>query len=221
MNHSPVPIHTPHRWRVLLVDDHALVRAGYSQLLSLEPDITVVAEAGDADSAQALLQARHGDFDVLVLDLSLPGRSGLDVLRRVRMRWPQLPVLVCSMHTAPALVAQALAAGARGFVTKRSDPGLLAQAIRSVATGQTLLSPDIIPAVNMPAATAPHQALSAREFEVLLGLVRGASVDALAQALHLAPKTVANLQTQVRSKLGVGNAVELLRYARQHHLDAG
>lgn len=207
--------------RVLLVDDHALVRAGYARLLALEPDLAVVGGHADADAAYAALQAMAEPPDVLVLDLSMPGRSGFDLMRRIALRWPSLAVLVCTMHDSPPMLAQALAAGARGFVTKASDPALLAEAIRRVAAGETgVVSPDMAAARSHAAAQAPHEALSAREFEVLLMLARGDSVDTIAQALHLSSKRVANVQALIRAKLGLGNAVELLRYAREHRLVA-
>ena len=206
--------------RVMLVDDHAVVRAGYRRLLADEPDLRVVAEHADADAAHAaLLALPPGEVELLVLDLSMPGRSGLDLLRRVRQRWPTLPVLVFSMHDSPALVAQALQAGAAGFVTKSSEPAALVAALRRVARGETgVLSPDIACAVVSLAAAAPQQLLSAREFEVLRGLVEGLTVDQIADRLHLSGKTVSNYQTQIRQRLGVATAVDLLRYAQEHRL---
>ena len=204
--------------KVLLVDDHALVRAGTARLLQMEPDLTVVGECADAESAWRELLAAPSRADVVVLDLSLPGRSGLDLLRQVSQRWPDLPVLVCTMHDSAPMLAQAMALGARGFVTKASDPMLLADAVRRVARGETVLSPDVQALRDHAAARAPHAALSPREFEVLLMLARGHAVDAIAEALHLSPKRVANLQTAVRTKLGFANAVELVHYAREHGL---
>jgi DNA-binding NarL/FixJ family response regulator len=206
--------------RVMLVDDHAVVRAGYRRLLDDEPDLQVVDEHGDADSAYAALGRQpQGSADLLVLDLSMPGRSGLDMLRRARRRWPGLRVLVFSMHDSPAMVAQALQAGADGFVTKSSDPALLVAALRRVARGETgVLSPDIAGTAGQPGAVPPKHALSAREFDVLRGLVDGLTLEQIAERLHLSPKTVSNHQTQIRQRLGVSTAVELLRYAQAHRL---
>ena len=206
--------------RVMLVDDHAVVRAGYRRLLDDEAGLQVVAECGDAESAYAALgTAATPSVELLVLDLSMPGRSGLDMLRRARLRWPALRVLVFTMHDSPAMVAQALAAGAAGFITKSSEPALLVAALRRVAAGEeAVLSPDIAGAVQAPASLAPRQRLSAREFEVLRGLAEGLSVEQIAARLHLSPKTVSNYQTQVRQRLGLQTAVELLHYARQHRL---
>ncbi|MBT9486423.1 MAG: response regulator transcription factor [Rubrivivax sp.] len=207
--------------RVMLVDDHAMVRAGTARLLALEDDLQVVGSHADADSAYAALQPSPCPADVLVLDLSMPGRSGFDLMRRLRLRHPPLALLVCSMHDSPPMLAQALAAGAHGFVTKSSDPALLADAIRRVAAGATVLSPDLQAAADKPAARPPHEALSPREFEVLLMLARGDTVERIAQDLHLSAKRVANVQTLIRSKLGLGSAIDLLRYAREHRLTSG
>ena len=210
--------------RLMLVDDHAVVRVGYRRLLEDEAGIVVVAEHGSADAAYAALSAQAQPWglpalDVLVLDLSMPGRSGLDVLRRVRLRWPSLRLLVFSMHDSPAMVAQALQAGADGFVTKSSEPAVLVDAVRRVAAGQTgVLSPDVANVLQAQQAAAPHQVLSAREFEVLRGLVEGLTLDQIAARLHLSSKTVSNLQTQLRQRLGVATAVDLLHYAREHRL---
>jgi DNA-binding NarL/FixJ family response regulator len=207
--------------RVMLVDDHAVVRAGYRRLLDDEADIQVVSEHGDADSAYAALgrQAQQCTTDVMVLDLSMPGSSGLDMLRRARMRWPWLRVLVFSMHDSPAMVMQALKAGAAGFITKSSEPEFLVHALRRVGRGeQQVLSPDIAGVLAAPAAEPPHRALSPREFDVLRGLVEGLTLEQIAEQLHLSSKTVSNYQTQIRQRLGVATAVELLRYAQQHRM---
>lgn len=205
--------------RVMLVDDHAVVRAGYRRLLDDEADVQVVGEHADAESAYAALVALQGAVDVLVLDLSMPGRGGLGLLHRVSLRWPPLRVLVFSMHDSAAVVGQALRAGAAGFVTKSSEPAFLVQALHRVAAGESgVLSPDIAAAPASPAAEPPHFALKPREFEVLRGLVDGLTIERIAEQLHMSPKTVSNHQTHIRQRLGVSTAVELLRYAQVHRL---
>ncbi|WP_088279753.1 response regulator transcription factor [Ideonella sp. A 288] len=210
------------RLRVMLVDDHAVVRTGYQRLLELAGDMVVVAEHADADAAYAALaRSAPGEpgVDVVVLDLSMPGRSGLDLLRRAVQRWPQVRWLVFTMHDSPAMVGQALRAGADGFVTKGSEPDELVRCLRRVAAGERrVLSADVAGAIREPAAELPHLALSPREFDVLRLLVQGCALPEIATRLHLSPKTVSNLQTQIRARLGVTTAVELLRYAHQHRL---
>ncbi|NDY90797.1 response regulator transcription factor [Ideonella livida] len=211
--------------RVLLVDDHAVVRTGYRRLLELEPDLKVVGEHADADDAyrglQAAAQGQEGPgVDVMVLDLSMPGRSGLDLLRRVQARWEGLKVLVFSMHDSPAMVDQALKAGADGFVGKSSEPEELIHAVREVAQGRRYLASGLSEQLAADqSAQAPHRQLSSREFDVLRYLLQGLTVEEVSQRMSLSLKTVANYQTAIRQKLGVSTAVELLRYAREHGLE--
>lgn len=206
------------RTRIMLVDDHALVMAGYARLLELEPDFEVAACHASAESAYADLQRQAAAVDLVMLDLSMPGRSGLDLMRRIQMQWPRLWLLVCSMHDSPPMVSQALQAGAHGFITKCSDPALLPQAIRAIVRSERFLSPDVRAAEQHASAAAPHDALSPREFDVFIRLAHGDSLEQIAQTLNIAPKTAANLQTQIRTKLDLANATELLRYARQHRI---
>lgn len=204
--------------RIALVDDHAVVRAGYRRLLELE-GLDVAAEFADADAAYAALAA-PGDcpVDLLILDLSLPGRSGLELLRRLSVRRAELKVLVFTMHDGAAMVRQCLRAGAAGYVTKSSAPEELVDAVHRVWRGERALSADVADAAAALAEPAPHLNLSTREFDVLQALLRGAGVEEISRQLRLSAKTVANYQTLVRQKLGVANAVELLRYAREHGL---
>lgn len=212
--------------RVALADDHAVVRAGYRRLLELEPDMAVVAEFGDVDSAYSALTSADASVravaDLLVLDLSMPGRSGLELLRRLNARLPALPVLVFTMHDGAAMLDQCLRAGAAGFVTKSSAPEVLVDAVRRAARGEIALSPDMAALVaRQPASGPPHERLTAREFDILQQLIAGRAVEDIAQNLRLSTKTVANYQTSIRQTLGVGSAVELLRYAREHGLIDG
>ena len=202
--------------RVMLVDDHAVVREGYRRLLECQGDLQVVAEAGDGQ--QALLAWREQQPEVTVVDLALPGLGGLELISRLRQRDPRARLLAFSMHRDPVWATQALRAGALGYVTKSSPPEALVAAVREVARGHGVLSDDIAAHAEAPAAPPPHLTLSAREFDVLRGLLQGASLDQIAEALHISPKTVSNLQTALRQKLGVANAVELLRYAQAHGL---
>lgn len=204
---------------VALADDHAVVRLGWRRLIELEPDLRVVAEFGDGPQALAtLLRPDAPALDVLVLDLSMPGPSGLELLRQLHERRPGLRVIVSSMHDGPAMVAQSLRAGAAGFVPKSADPQRLIDAIRTVAAGGSAVSPDLADAARSLGSRLPHESLTPREAQVLRHLLAGDSIEAIARAMGLSDKTVSNHQTLVRQKLGVGNARELLRYAQEHGL---
>ena len=180
----------------------------------------VVAEHASAEDAYAdLPRLLPGGLDVVVLDLSMPRRQrpGHAGAHQPALASRMLQVLVFSMHDNPAMVQQALKAGAAGYVTKSNEPDVLVQALRRVALGERgVLSADIVAEAAAPAAPPPHLALSPREFEVLRGLVEGLTLDDIGERLHIATKTVSNLQSQIRQRLGVNTAVELLRYARLH-----
>jgi DNA-binding NarL/FixJ family response regulator len=205
--------------RVLLIDDHAVVREGYRHLLGSTGRIEVVA---DADSGAAgYRRFLKGGIDVVVIDLSMPGVGGLEVLRRMKHREPELHALVFSMHEEPLIVERALAAGATGYLSKRSDPRALIDAVTRVASGIRTVDPALLPnveprgrAIQQPAAppTLLRQ-LSDREFEVFRQLAEGRSVSQIAQHLSLSGKTVANYNTAIRGKLGIGNSAELARLA--------
>lgn len=204
--------------RVALTDDHAVVRSGYRRLLELEDGIKVVAEFGDGDSTYRWL-AKH-EADVLVLDLSMPGRSGLATLQRLRGRVPSLRVLVFTMHDSPALVSQALSYGASGYITKSSSPESLVAAIRSVAGGGTPLSEDVAdaPAAAVDPSAMPHLRLTRTEFDMFLLFAEGFSVEEVAARSAIGVKTAANYQTTVRRKTGLGSTLEMYLYAQHHRL---
>ncbi|MDB5970256.1 MAG: two component transcriptional regulator, LuxR family [Hydrocarboniphaga sp.] len=203
--------------RVLLIDDHAVVREGYRHLLGSTGRISVVA---DADSGAAgYRRFLKGGIDVVVIDLSMPGVGGLEVLRRMKHREPELHALVFSMHEEPVIVERALAAGATGYLSKRSDPRTLIDAVTRVHAGSRTVDPALLPNVaargrasSCAAPTLLHQ-LSGREFEIFRQLAEGHSVSEIAQHLSLSGKTVANYHTAIRGKLGVGNSAELARLA--------
>jgi DNA-binding NarL/FixJ family response regulator len=204
--------------RVLLADDHPVVRTGYRRLLDQAGDVRVVAEAGDGESAYAAFIAQPPD--VLVTDLSMPGGGGLELIRRVLARAPHARVLVFSMHDGALLVRRALEAGARGFLTKASSPDCLVVAIRALHAGQRYLGPDLSPALLEDHAPR-HEAqrltsLSAREFEVFRLLALGHSSAECAQVLCLSPKTIANHQSLIKEKLGVLTSAALAHLAIRH-----
>lgn len=203
-----------HAVTVLLVDDHAVVREGYRRLLEKSPSIQVVGEAADAQGAY-LAFVEHQP-QVTVMDIALPGASGIDALRRIRARDPQAQVLMFSMYDDPIFATRALQAGARGYVTKAAAPEALVEAVLTVARGEPYLVGRLAQELAMRSvAEQAHAAssLSPREFEVLRMLVAGHSVAEIARSLGLTPKTVANHQSILRQKLGAGTAVQLLQAA--------
>ena len=200
--------------RVMLVDDHAVVREGYRRLLERCVDMQVVAEADSVTTLLACLATQEAD--VVVMDIALPGSSGIEGTRKVLGRHPQLAVLISSMYEDAVFPARALAAGALGYVTKASAPEVLLEGIRRVALRQRYLSADVADALTQRAhAIEPGNALSPREFEILRQLVAGCSLDQIATQLSLSQKTVANYQSSLKQKLGVDSATQLLQAAHR------
>ncbi|MGH8140428.1 MAG: response regulator [Steroidobacteraceae bacterium] len=205
---SPGPI------RILLVDDHVVVRAGYRRFLEQESDCQVIAEASSGEEAYSLLQSLAPDL--VVLDLSMPGQGGLSVLRRLKLRWPLLPVLVFSMHDNLPFVVQAMRSGATGYITKSSEPGFMVKAVRSVVDGIQTLSPDVAHKMALAAASdmaLPTLGLSVREFEIFRMVASGKTHEEIAALLNLSSKTVANNHSLIRQKLGISTDIELFRLA--------
>jgi DNA-binding NarL/FixJ family response regulator len=205
--------------RILLVDDHAVVREGYRRLLERTPDIQVVAEASDAEEAyRAFCDLAP---DVAVMDINLPGTSGVEVTRRIVARETHARVLVFSMHDDAMFARRALQAGARGYVTKASAPEVLVEAVRAVASGKVYLSQDVAQQLalqTIPGQQLPLANLSAREFEVFRLLAEGRSVADIAQIMCLSQKTIANYQSSIRQKLELTNAAQVVRLAMSHGL---
>ena len=200
---------------VLLVDDHAVVREGYRRFLESDANLTVVGEA--ASSAEALQRECELEPDVIILDIALPGVSGIETLKRIIARRPGARVLMFSMYGDAALAAQAFDAGARGYLSKASGPDLLVEAVRSVAGGQCCLSPDVEQEMTLRASKTNELArsLSARELEVLRLLTQGYDIGAIGAQLGVSAKTVANHQSAIKDKLNVTNTLQLMFIARK------
>ena len=206
--------------RLMLVDDHPVVRAGYRHLLEQDGDMTVVAEAASVAEACALFP-RH-EPDLTITDLVMPGSSGLELIRRLCERDPRTRMLVFSMHDGDMLVQRALDLGALGFVSKSSPPECLIDAVREVMGGRRYLSPASTQRLSDLAFEATAlDSLTQREFEIFRLLSRGESLSDCACALHLSPKTVSNLQTMVKEKLGTHSTAAMAHLALRHGLIAG
>jgi DNA-binding NarL/FixJ family response regulator len=206
--------------RVLIADDHVILREGLKQLLRDAGDIEVIGEAGDGH--EVLQKVRTLDFDVLLLDMSMPGKSGTELIKQVRGEKPKLRILVLSMHEEHQYAVRAIRSGASGYLTKESAFTQLVSAIRKVAGGGAFISAEVaeqLALAAMPHAEGPlHATLSDREYQVFRLLVAGASVSEIAGKLNLSAKTVSTHKARLMEKLGVDNASELVRYALRHRL---
>jgi len=206
--------------RIVMADDHAIVREGLKRIVSSAPDFEVVGEAADAD--EVLRVVRELEFDVLVLDLSMPGRSGMELIKRVKALKPRVRVLVLSMHQESQYAVRAIKSGASGYLTKESAPGLLEQALRKIAAGGAWVSAEVAQQLALRAMPGselpPHDALSSREFEVFQMLSAGVSVTDIGHRLNLSVKTVSTHKANLMAKLGLNNPSDLVRYAIRHGL---
>ena len=205
---------------VLVVDDHAIFRSGLKRLLADETDLQVTGEAGNGQEALDMLQA--GTWSVILLDINMTGRSGLDTLKRIRARWHEQPVLMLSMYPHEQYAAMALDAGANGYLSKDCDARELVQAIRIAAGGGYYLSPaaagNIFVKLRKEGGQPPHYKLTPRELEILHLIIQGVSLTEIGKRLFLSVKTVSTYRTRLLEKLGVENNADLLRYALRHGL---
>jgi two-component system, NarL family, invasion response regulator UvrY len=205
--------------RVLLADDHAVVREGYKRLLERDPAILVTGEASTGEQAYSLFTEHQPD--VVVMDISLPGLSGIEAMRRILMRTPEARVLIFSMHEDVVYASRALLAGACGYVTKSSAPEVLVEAVRAVARGKVYIDHAMAQKLAMKKLSGQEdvlKSLSAREFEVFRLLASGHSVTEISDILNLNGKTVANYQSSIKQKLGVENVAQMARIAMSHGL---
>lgn len=206
--------------RIVIADDHTIMREGLKQLLAAATDLTVIGEA--RDGAEVLKRVREDDFDVLLLDMSMPGRSGIELIKQVRSEKPQVRILVLSMHEEQQYAVRALRAGAAGYMTKDSASAQLVAAIRKVAAGGAYISSAVGEQFALGAMAQisgpPHTTLSDREYQVFEMLVAGKSVTDIAQRLNLSVKTVSTHKAHVMQKMQMTNQSELVRYALNHRL---
>ena len=206
--------------RILIVDDHTMVRRGLRALLSDEFHGAAFAEAADAQ--QAVDQLRKNEWDIALLDITLPGKSGLDLLKELKAEWPRLPVLVLSGHKEDQFAVRALKAGAGGYMTKESAPDELAKAVRKVLAGGRYVSPALAEklalGVNKDLTRTPHETLSDREYDVMSRIASGKTVTEIAEDLSLSSKTISTYRARVLEKLGVKNSAEITQYAIKNGL---
>ena len=206
--------------RILIVDDHAIVRRGLRELLSDEFHGAAFGEASDAQ--QALEELRKKEWDVALLDIALPGKSGLDLLKELKTEWPKLPVLILSAHPEDQFAVRALKAGAGGYMTKESAPEELAKAIRKILAGGRYVSPALAEklalGVTKDLTRTPHETLSDREYEVMSRIASGKTVTEIAEELSLSPKTISTYRARVLEKLGLKNSAAIVQYVIRNGL---
>jgi len=206
--------------RIVIADDHTIVREGLKQLLAAAQDLSVVGEAQDAH--EVLERVRGIEFDLLLLDISMPGRSGTELIKQVHMEKPKLRVLVLSMHEEEQYAVRAIKAGAAGYLTKDSASSQLVSAIRKVAAGGAFITESVAQQLALGAMPKsdgpPHTALSDREFQVFRELVSGKAVSEIADELSLSVKTVSTHKARIMQKMNMSNPAELIRYAINHRL---
>lgn len=207
--------------RILIADDHAIMRGGLKQLIEFDARLQVAAEA--ENGAQVLEQLRAEEFDLLLLDMSMPGLSGEDLISRVHGRYPRLPILVLSMHNEAQIAQRALRAGASGYLTKDHNPETLLAAIHRVAGGGRYLDPRIAEQLAFASSNPTDDAaaqLSDREFQILRLLAQGLSVNQIADQLVISNKTVSTHKTRLMEKMGFTCNADIIKYAMTHGLTA-
>jgi DNA-binding NarL/FixJ family response regulator len=205
--------------KVILVDDHAVVRSGVKRLLEEQVDLQVVAEADSGDDAYKLYHQHQPD--VMLMDMNMSGSSGLATLGQIKARYPEAKLIMFTSRTEVVFAVQAVGAGAKGYVLKSSTAEEVIQAVRQVAAGKSYLSSEVAQAIalqNISADDDPTRALTPREFEIFRLLAEGADIDTIAETLKIGQKTVANYQTQLKHKLNINTPVELVRLAVKHQI---
>jgi DNA-binding NarL/FixJ family response regulator len=206
--------------KILIADDHTIMREGLKRILDGVEDIEVIGEA--VDGFDTLEKARLGNFDVLLMDLSMPGRSGVELIKQIKDEMPKLPILILTMHEEEQYAVRAIRAGARGYLTKESAGTQLVTALRKVASGRPYISIEVAEQLAMSAMPAddslPHTQLSDREFEVFVHLTKGKSITEIGEILHLSVKTVSTHKTRIMQKMGMNTLSDMVQYAVAHHL---
>lgn len=211
------------RHEVLVADDHAIIRDGLRKILADTTDLVVAGEASNGNAA--LEKVRERDWDLVVLDLSMPGRNGLELIRLIKAEKPKLPILIFSMHPEEQYAVRAIRAGAAGYLSKEGDSDLLLPAMRKVARGGVFISPKVAELlatdVSAHGNNPPHTLLTNREYDIFNRIMRGTSLTEIADELSLSVKTVSAHKSHIMVKLNLETHVDLVRYAMEHNfLDA-
>ncbi|MEL6771220.1 MAG: response regulator transcription factor [Bacteroidota bacterium] len=206
--------------RVLIADDHAVVRRGLAEIVNEALDLKVTGQAADGEELVGLL--REGQGDLVVMDLKMPGLDGLDLVKQLRHEFPTMPILVMSMHPEDQFAVRVLRAGATGYLTKNSAPTDLVRAVRKVAEGRRYVSPQmaetLLDAMDSDPEEAPHEALSDREYQVLRLLASGKLINEISEELALSPKTVSTYRLRLLQKMNMKSNAEITRYALENDL---
>ncbi len=206
--------------RILIADDHPIVREGYKKILSDTPDMVVSDEAGNGQ--EVLNYIRKKDYDLILLDISMPGRSGLEILKELKTERPKLPVLILSIYPEEQYAVRAFRAGASGYLTKASAPNELISAIRKISQGGRYISSSMAEKLtyylDIDSTKAPHEALSDREYQVMLMIASGKTVSEIAEELCLSVKTISTYRTHILEKMKMKNNAEITLYAVQNKL---
>jgi DNA-binding NarL/FixJ family response regulator len=205
---------------ILIADDHTIMREGLKRILENQDDLVVVGEA--TNGFEAMDWVRKGGFNVLLLDLSMPGKSGVDLIKQIKIESPKLPILVLTMHEEEQYAVRTIRAGASGYLTKESAGTLLVEAIRRVAAGRLYISPSVAEQLALNIMTSnddlPHKRLSDREFDVFQMLASGVSVTEIAEKLHLSVKTVSTHKTRILQKMDAHSLADIVKYAMINNL---
>lgn len=207
--------------RILIADDHPITRQGLKQLISEIDDFVVAGEAGTGQ--EALEEVRTKEYDLVLLDVSMPKLNGLEALKQIKIEKPDLPVLILSLHPEDQYALRALKAGASGYVTKASTPEQLLEAIHQVAAGKKYITPTLgeklVENLQSPSdMKLPHELLSDREYQVLCLIAQGMSSGGIADSLYLSPKTVSTYRARILDKMKLNNTAEMMRYAIENNL---
>lgn len=206
--------------KIVIADDHTLVREGLRRVIGDVDDIEVIGEA--SHGGEVLEWVQKGKLDMLLLDLSMPGHTGVELIRRLKDEWPKLPILVLTMHEEEQYAVRSIRAGASGYLTKDSASTELINAIRRVASGRLYISPSVAERLALDAMASsdkkPHRSLSDREFQVFQHLVHGRSITHIAELLHLSSKTISTHKVRILQKMNLPSLADLVRYAMDNNL---